>query len=377
MNIGKLAIALPAMREEFGLSLVDAGWLVAMFNTIAMVAGVSAGILADRIGAWRFCVGAMVASAAGGLIALAGPGETALLVSRAIEGVGFIAVAAAAPALVSAATAPRQRRLALAIWSCYMPVGITASLLAAPPVMGASGWRGLWVLVLAVTLAGTALVVALRRDFEGVARGSASAFADLGVVLRNRTAWLLAAALACFAVQFFVVVTWLPTYLREQRGLEPAQAAALSALAIAFNIPGNVLGGVLLQRGVDRGALLALAFAGCLLCSVGIQVEALGDALRYLLCLLISFVGGLIPAAVLSSSATLVERQQQVGTLQGLFMQASNVGQFASALIVAALVSAAGGAWSASLVVTIPVGLAGLAAGVAMARRPHRVAGRA
>jgi cyanate permease len=368
MNIGKLAIALPAMREEFGLSLVAAGWLVGMFNTIAMLAGVFAGVVADRVGALRFCLAAMGASAAGGLIALAGAGGTALLLSRAIEGVGFIAVAAAAPALVSVASAPGQRRLALAIWSCYMPLGITLSLIVAPPVMAAGGWRGLWALVLVVTVAAIGAVVALRHDFAGVARGSSSAFGDVRGVLRSRAAWLFAASLAFFAVQFFVVVTWLPTYLREERGYDATLAATLTALAIAFNIPGNVTGGVLLQRGIDRGWLLALAFLGCLLCSIGLHLESLGDGVRYALCVVLAFVGGMVPAAVLSSSAALVARPQQVATLQGLYMQASNVGQFASALLVAAAVSASGGAWSASLVVTIPTGIAGLAAGIALAR---------
>ena len=84
MNIGKLPIALPAMRADLGLSLVAAGWLAAMFNTIAMAGGVFAGILADRSGALRFCVGAMIASGAGALVAIAVPGEGALLASRAI-----------------------------------------------------------------------------------------------------------------------------------------------------------------------------------------------------------------------------------------------------------------------------------------------------
>ena len=44
MNIGKLPIALPQLRGEFGLSLTAAGWLAAAFSMLAMVCGMPIGI---------------------------------------------------------------------------------------------------------------------------------------------------------------------------------------------------------------------------------------------------------------------------------------------------------------------------------------------
>lgn len=378
MNIGKLPIALPAMRADLGLSLVAAGWLAAMFNTIAMAGGVFAGILADRSGALRFCVGAMIASGAGALVAIAVPGEGALLASRAIEGVGFIAVAVAAPALVSAAATSSQRRLALAIWSCYMPSGIALGMLLAPPLLAVAGWRALWTVAFCFTVAAMALLVAQRRRYDGAPASGGATFADVGAALRKPAAWLLAVTLACFAVQLFAIVTWLPTFLREQRGVDATTAAALTAFAIAIGMPGNLVGGKLVQRGGHRGRIVAASMLGCVLCSVGILSAALPDGLRYALCLALSLVGGIVPAAVISSSAVLADKPQQVSTLQGLYMQASNVGQFAGALAVAWAVSAAGGAWSAALWVTVPAGLVGAGAALALARRQlhsHRPTG--
>jgi MFS family permease len=37
------------------LSLVTAGWLVSMFNLIAVTSAIFLGVLADRVGALRFC----------------------------------------------------------------------------------------------------------------------------------------------------------------------------------------------------------------------------------------------------------------------------------------------------------------------------------
>ena len=52
VNIGKLPLALPLLRSELGLSLVQAGWVGAMMNALAMAAALAVGLLAGRLGAW-------------------------------------------------------------------------------------------------------------------------------------------------------------------------------------------------------------------------------------------------------------------------------------------------------------------------------------
>jgi DNA polymerase-4 len=64
-------------------------------------------------------------------------------------------------------------------------------------------------------------------------------------------------------------------------------------------------------------------------------------------------VGGVIPVAVLSSSVVLAANPQQIGTLQGLYVQGSNLGQFAGIPLIAGVV-AASGQWQSALMVTAP-----------------------
>lgn len=368
MNIGKLAIALPLLRAEFGLSLVAAGWLVATFNMIAMVAGIALGIVSDRSGALRFCLVGMAASLAGSLLALAGTGSVGLLASRVIEGLGYIAVAASAPALVSVATAPHYRRISLAVWSCFMPAGACLCMAATPAALAWGGWRALWWLVIAISVVMTLALWAHRDAYRAAASGPSHAMADAREALRNATPWWLALAMAGYALQFFALVTWMPTYLRDVRGLGAAAIAWLTAAVIAANIPGNLLGGMLLHRGVNRGVLVAAASALMLACNLGIYTELVDDRLRYLLCIALNLIGGAVPAAVNSSSAALARRPQQVGTLQGLYMQSANLGQFVGALAISGSVAAASGAWSAALWVIVPVAALSVGAGLACRR---------
>jgi predicted MFS family arabinose efflux permease len=368
MNIGKMSIALPQLRDEFGLSLVAAGWLVSTFNTIAMLCGVFIGMIADRTGAMRFCLAGLGASVLGALIALCCNAESALLISRVVEGLGFIAVAASAPALVSTASAPAQRRMTLSIWSCYMPAGASLCVMVAPLATSHGGWRGLWVLVLVITIGATIALVVKRADYSEASLGRKAGLGDVKQALHQPAAWFMALALACYALQFFSLVTWLPTFLREQRGFSTELIAILTAIMIAVNVPGNLLGGVLLHHRLNRGLLVAGSSLATGLCSLGIYTDILSDTTRYALCLALNVAGGIVPATVISSSAVLASKPQQVSTLQGLFMQASNLGQFVGMPLIAAVVAANGGGWHAALAVTLPAAALGIGAGVAVLR---------
>jgi len=130
-------------------------------------------------------------------------------------------------------------------------------------------------------------------------------------------------------------------------------------------VPGNLLGGLLIQRSVPRGALLAVAQTVTGLCGWGLLTESLPDGWRYALCVLLSFAGGVIPAAVMASSTVLARTPQQIGTLQGLYMQGAQLGQFVGTPLIAATV-AASGHWASALLVTGGAAAIGVALGLAV-----------
>jgi cyanate permease len=168
-------------------------------------------------------------------------------------------------------------------------------------------------------------------------------------------------------VQHFALIIWLPTFLQEQRALSPLAVSLLSCLMVLVNVPGNLLGGSLLQRNLHRGTLIVCANVITGLCSVGIFLDLLPDPMRYALCLLLSFTGGVIPASVLSGSAHLARTPKQIGTLQGLFNQFGNLGTFFGPPLIAMLV-AASGLWRDALIVTGSAALLGVMLGLVLAR---------
>jgi MFS family permease len=344
--VGKLPPALPALTDEFSLSLVAAGWVVSTFNAIATAGGIFFGVLADRAGAFRACVAGLVLLGAGGVLGAAAPDAAWLLASRLVEGVGFIAVTVGAAALVFSAASAGDRRLALGVWSAYMPFGFALTLLAAPPLLAAVGWRGLWLVVVALTAACGVWILAQRARYPLPPAGGRS-YAAIVDALRQPGPWWIAAAMGFYTAQWSSVMAWLPTFLVQERSSSVLGASLATAAAVAVNVPGNLTGTWLLQRRVPRGRIITAGAVTMGVCGVAAVAAPLPDALRYATCLAFSYGAGIIPAAVFSSPQVYARSGAQVASLQGLFMQWSNLGQFAGPPAVAALVAAAG-RWDAA-----------------------------
>lgn len=378
LNVGKVPVALPALRGELGLSLVQAGWVSSMLTTVAIFGAAVVGMWVGWVGALRMALGGLVICAAASLFAaLAGHGFVPLIASRLFEGLGFMVVAVASPALVTAASGPGQRRFALGLWSSYMPAGASLAMACAPALLPHTGWRGLWLLTSAALLFAAAALWQQRSRFGTGAASAASAAARASFLAPVRQAlgqplpWLLALSFGVWATQHFALIVWMPTYLQEQRGLGGVAVAWLTSGMLVACVPGNLIGGTLAQRGVPRGLMLAAAQVLTGLGALVYSSESLPDVLRYAGAVFVSFAGGLIPAAVMASSTVLARSPQQIGTLQGLYTQGAQLGQFVGTPLIAAVVAATQD-WHSALWVTGSAATAGVVLGLAAHRLETR-----
>ncbi|MCX7894023.1 MAG: MFS transporter [Burkholderiales bacterium] len=370
--IGKLPAALPALKAEFGLSLLAASWVVSTFNALAVFAAPLFGLASDRAGALAFTLAGLAALAAGGTLGALAASETVLFVSRFVEGAGFIAVVVGAPALLVAATAPERRRTVLGLWSAYMPFGGALVMLAAPAAIGTWGWRGLWLAIAALTLVAAAAVDAMRADYAAARPAGPRPLATVLEALKRPGPWWLGAAFACYTAQFATVMVFLPTFLVE-RGIALGTAGLLTACYVAINVPGNIAGTWLLARGAPRGVLIVATFAAMGVCAAIALLPFAPEGLRFAAALALSCVGGMIPAAVLSGSQAHARSPAETGGIQGLFVQGANLGQFVGPPAAAAAVSAAG-SWTAALGVLAAAAALGIVAGTMAARHEPRAA---
>lgn len=344
--VGKLPPAIPLLREEFSLSLVAAGWVNSTFNTLAVTTAVLFGTLAGRYGALRCCVAGLLGLMLGGLLGAAAASETLLLASRIIEGAGFIGVAVSAPALVIAASAPRERNLTLGLWSAYLPFGASLTMLASPPLLAFLGWRGFWLVIVLLTLACTAALRRSRHAYGVAHTGTAITITGMAQALRQPGPWWLGLGFGSYTLMFYAIMVWLPTFLVQERGASVTTAAFLTASVVGVNVAGNLLGSWLVHRAAPRGHVISVAFLVMAACTCGIFSPALSDTLRSALCMLFMFAGGTVPAAVLSGSQIYARDASEISRIQGLIVQLAQLGPFFGPPLIAAVVANAG-SWEA------------------------------
>lgn len=369
-HVGKLPPALPEIRADLGAGLVLGGWIASMISCTGFALGIVAGTIADRIGQRRVLLLGLVAMTIGSVCgAVAHSGET-MLVSRFLEGLGFTAVTITGAGMITHVTAGKDRRWALGIWSSYLPVGFASMLIAGALILDAHGWRALWIVSSAVTLAWACVAYRMTAEWRPRSDGgdtSKSMLGNIGACLSNRGALLVSACFALYAAQHISLMAWLPTYMHEVYGSGRLFAATIPAIVLLFNAGGNWMSAWLMGRGMSTWALLACGAIGMGLTQIGIFSGGVPDGGRVVLVLLFGIFGGMVPAATLGSVATYTPSASQIGITNGLMVTGTNTGMLFGPPAIAA-VRAATGNWNDIVWLLAALAAAGLVC--AMLSRP-------
>lgn len=376
LHVGKLPPAIPVLRDDLGVTLVQGGFLLAIVQMAGMILGVFVGSLADRLGPRRvmlFGLSLLALASMGGALA---PQADMLLITRAAEGLGFLLTVLPAPGLVRRfVSEPRLLSKALGFWGAYMPIGTASALLLGPWVYDGFGWRASWAALGGLTLCWAWLVWwRVPPDAPpGGEAGGLSVRGRLGMTLGAPGPWLVALAFFLYSGQWLAVIGFLPT-IYTQAGWSVAAVGGLSALAAGINLTGNIAAGRLLARG---GAPLVLLTAGYAAMAIGAVLAFggwVGSVAQYLAVLLFSSAGGLVPGTLFALAVRLAPSGQTVSTTVGWVQQLSALGQFLGPPLVAWLAARTGG-WQYTWTVTATCCAAGVLLAHLLQRQVARVRG--
>ncbi|HEX2496879.1 MAG TPA: MFS transporter, partial [Gaiellaceae bacterium] len=166
-----VSTALPVIRTDLGASLEELEWTVNAYTLTFAVFLLTGAALGDRFGRRRmFVLGLAIFTAASAAAALA-PTMNALIVARAVQGIGGAIVTPLTLTILSEAF-PRERRgVALGAWS-----GIAGLAVASGPLVGGAVVEGLawqWIFWLNVPVGILLVPLAYRylRETHGPAAG--------------------------------------------------------------------------------------------------------------------------------------------------------------------------------------------------------------
>ena len=356
MQIGKVPPALPIIAEDLELSRVTAGLVASMFMVFGAVFGIALGAMADRFGERRLLFTGLVLLLLGSLIGGLVADVSVLLATRVLEGVGYTAVTVSAPKIIFAAARPKDVPFAIGIWSTFMPMGMAFIMVVSPFMLDGIGWQGVWLVnaaILAVFIAALALGWRPQRQ-SGHGHGQGSAppraeappafdWAGAKALMARPGPWLLGFIFTIYSLQWFAIMTWLPTFLIETQGRSLTNASLFGALVVFVNVFGNIAGGmILMRRGPQRWVLIGASLVVMAATVPLIFSTAVGADAKVPLAIAFSALTGLLPAACLAGAAAHAPSPAQNAMSNGFVIQGATIGSLLGPPIMGALTSSFG-----------------------------------
>jgi MFS family permease len=339
---GAVNIAFPSISAAFAVPATSIQWVVLTYIVSFAVALIPAGWLADRVGHARIFRGGLAAAGLANLLCGLAPAWAWLLGARVVQGLGVALVMASAPALVTLSTDPGHRGQALGRLGLAASLGMVVGPLAGGVLVGALGWRVVYlgrlplvVLALALSRELPAVGGSLRvaRPANGVAPGAPAAELRTGLRrdLRDRRIFVLANAAHLLAnAAYFAVWLLVPYYLIDRRGFPAGLGGLLFTTGPLTWACVTPLGGRLVDRSGGRWlAPLGLAVLAAGLWLTG-QLDDAASALRIVSALGIGGLGyglfvianlhyvmGALPPARQGAAGSLVALMRTAGIVVG------------------------------------------------------------
>lgn len=285
-----LPLSLTAIAATFELSGGQTGLLSTTTLVCSALGGAIAGVLADKIGRTRTLMITVVVYALFTALCGLAPTYETLLVCRALQGVGFGGEWATGAILVAEYATTKHRGRTVAVIQSAWAIGWAAAVgmytLVFTLVDDEAAWRILFFTGALPALA----VIWIRRKVrdaplyterrEQAARGSLQAIFRPDLL---RTT--LFAALFATGTQggYYTLATWLPAFLKSERGLPVTGVGGYLLFVIAGAFLGYLYGGYLTDRLGRKPTFRIFAVASGLLLLLYTQLPAdAGDIVMYL-----------------------------------------------------------------------------------------------
>ncbi|WP_329320706.1 MFS transporter [Streptomyces sp. NBC_01262] len=339
-----LPLSMVAIAAYFGLNTGQTGLLATVTLVVSAVGGAVAGVLADRIGRVKALMITVATYAFFTVLCGFAPTYESLLVLRGLQGLGFGGEWAVGAILVAEYASAKHRGRTLAFvqsswavgWALAVVVNTTVFELLDP----ATAWRVMfWTGALPALL-----VLYVRKNVQDAPDAAAkrltgrrgNPFASFAEIFKPGLAkTTFFAALLATGVQggYYTLATWVPAYLKTERGLTVVGTGGYLTVLISGAFCGYLTGGFLTDRlGRKRTiALFAVLSAACVLAFTHLPAGANGVLLA------LSFPLGFCMSAIFSGFGSFLSELYPTavrGTGQGFtYNMGRGVGAFFPALV--------------------------------------------
>ncbi|MDR3436861.1 MFS transporter [Telmatospirillum sp.] len=308
MDMQLFGLIIPALIAGWGVSKTDAGLISGVTLVTSALGGWLGGALSDRIGRVKALQMAIIWFAGATFLAAFCQGFWQLLVLKALQGIGFGGEWAAGAVLIAEVIRPEHRGKALGSVQSGWAFGWGIAVLL---YAGAFTWLPqdlAWRVMFGIGLVPALLVIYVQRAIPEPHRvaatdddGSRTGFSHalLGIFeLKTLRVTLIGGLFGLGAHGgYYGLFTWLPTFLKTERGLSVMGTGLyLGVIIVAFGC-GCLVAGQLLDR-IGRRLTVALFAIGCTTITVAYLLLPISGTVMLVLGFPLGFCAAGIPASM-------------------------------------------------------------------------------
>ncbi|MGB8062014.1 MAG: MFS transporter [Candidatus Sulfotelmatobacter sp.] len=269
-----LSIAAPLLQDELHISNTQLGTLLGAFFWVYALLQIPAGWLVDHFDVkWVFAGGFFLWSLATGVTGIL-HGFVALVVFRVILGIGESVAFPSFSKILSTYFTEAKRGFPNAMLMVGISLGPALGILIGGTVIGAFGWRPFFLVLGLGALLWLPLWLAwMPRSEPRTVIHTSSSGVGIKSILKQRSAW--GTCLGQFSINYYLyfLVTWLPSYLKRERGLSLNDIGRDGFLLFVMSAIGAVIWGKLSDQWINAGATPTLVRKSALVGgSIGVGV---------------------------------------------------------------------------------------------------------
>lgn len=368
LDRSNLSIALPALREEFGLTTVQEGLILSAFGWTYAAMQIPGGWLVDRVAPRILYALALIFWSAATLLMGFGTSFVVLVALRLLVG------AVEAPAypinnrVVTAWFPERERATAIGFYTSGQFVGLAFLTPVLAWLQHSFGWHMVFIVTGAVGIIWGVIwwmVYREPRDFKGANAAEIEliqaggglvdlsatktqkekqpfSWSDFGLVLSKRKLWGVYLGQFCLTSTLWFFLTWFPTYLVKYRGLDYIKSGFLASLPFLAAFIGVLCSGFISDWLVRRGTSLGVArktpiIAGLLISTSMIGANFVDSTNWVIFFLALAFFGNGL-ASITWSLVSALAPTRLLGLTGGVFNLIGNMSAIVTPLIIGFLV---------------------------------------
>jgi ACS family D-galactonate transporter-like MFS transporter len=338
-----LSVSQEALHAAFGISAVTFGYLSSAYSWSYALLQLPSGLLLDRFGVRRVCRVSTILWSVASFGSAAATGIGSFFAARLLLGIGEAPTFPANAKAIGYWFPGEERSLATAIFDAAAKFASAIGVPLIGVLLVYFGWRWSFAATGLLSLAYFALFYAFYRnpsedkslskaEREFITRGGAqpedlaraAKGAPFSYLLRQKKVCGLALGFAAYNYSFYLLLTWLPSYLSTAHHVDLLHSALYTSVPWLFAtftdlVVGGWLVDALIQRGWNSIRVRQAVLIGGTTLGLGVLGAARAQSTATALFWISLALGGLAAAAPVAwSIPSLIAPRESVGTLGGI-----------------------------------------------------------